>query len=145
MSKYKAYFAITCYSFTFLMLIYSALNLLGLFRPASAREVLLMFLITLCGSILIAVTDRLPIRNPMAAAFVRVADVSVCVFGIGFAAKMIPLNALYVLIIFAMIVAIYVIVSAFMMIKDKAEASAINEQLSRRYKQTGGNRDERYD
>ncbi|MCR2806577.1 DUF3021 domain-containing protein [Paenibacillus soyae] len=142
MSRYKVYFTITCYSFTFLMLIYSALNGLGVFPTLLAAEVFLLFLMTLCGSILIAVTNRLPINNPLLAAFTRVADVAVSVFGIGFVSGMIPMEWFYVLTILGMIIVIYFGVAGVLMIKDKADADAINEQLSRRNKQTGGNRDE---
>lgn len=143
MSTFKTYFTITCYSFTFLMLIYSALNGFGVFAPVSAEEVFIFFLMTFCGSALIAWTDQLPIRNPMLASLIRVADVAVSVFGIGLATGMFPLEWFHVLTILGMIVVIYGGVSAVLMIKDKADADAINERLSSRNREEGGNRDER--
>ncbi|RIX48720.1 DUF3021 family protein [Paenibacillus nanensis] len=135
MSTFKTYFTITCMSFTFLILIYALLSELGLFSPMTMNEILLYFLMTLCGSVLIALTDRLPISNGPVNSLVRILDVAVSVFGIGIAFDLFPLEWSYILPIIGMILIIYVGVSAVVMIKGKADASEINKQLSRRMQQ----------
>lgn len=136
MSTFKTYFTITCMSFTFLILIYAFLSELGLFAPMTMNEILLYFLMTLCGSVLIALTDRLPISNGPVNSLIRILDVAVSVFGIGIAFDLFPLEWSYILPIIGMILIIYVGVSAVVMIKGKADASEINKQLSRRMQQS---------
>ena len=143
MSTIKTYFTIACYSFTFLMLIYSALNVIGYFPPAKAEEVFIFFLMTLAASALIAWTDRLPIRSMLLASFIRIADVAVCVFGIGLVTEMFIPKWTNVLSILGMIIVIYFGVHGVLMMKDKADENAINKRLSRRNREAGGDEHER--
>lgn len=145
MSKFKTYFTINCYSFTFLILIYALLAKLELFPPLTIDSVFVHFLMTLCGTLLIALTDRLPIGNELLASFIRIVDVAVAVFGIGFTFDLIPMEWTTILPIMGMILVIYVCVAAISMIKGQADANEINKQLNRRMhqsKEAGGERHE---
>lgn len=136
MKTFKTYISILCYAFTLQVLIYALLAKLELFPPMSVDAVFVHFLITLFGTVLIAITDRLPIGNELIASFIRIADIIIAVFGIGFAFGLIPVEWTYIVTIIGMILVIYVGVSAVVMIRDQADASAINKQLSRRLQQS---------
>lgn len=145
MSTFKTYFSITCYSFTFFILIYNVLAKLTFFPPMTVDDIFIYFLMMFSITLLIAVTDLLPIRNQLLAALIRITDTVIVVFTAGLTFKLIPLTWTYMLTTIGMILLIYFGVSAVLMIKDKADAKSINEQLSRRLLKTrreGGVSDE---
>lgn len=145
MSAFKTYFSISCYSFTFFVLIYNVLAKLTFFPPMTVNDIFVYFFMMLGIALLLAATDLLPIRNQLLAAFMRIADIGFVVFTIGLTFKRIPLDWTYLLTTIGIILLIYSGVSAVLMIKDKADAKSINEQLSRRVlnaRQEGGAFDE---
>ncbi|RJE85129.1 DUF3021 family protein [Paenibacillus sp. 1011MAR3C5] len=145
MSTFKSYFTINCYAFTIITLMYSILVKAGLFRPMSVDDVFIYFLMTVSLTILIALIDRLPIRSYMLTSFIRIAGIAAVVFTIGIVFEMFPLEWKYVGPILGMILLTYFAVSALLMIRDQADARAINKQLSQRKldaNQAGGEKHE---
>lgn len=142
MSTIKFYFTICSISFTFQLLLYAAFDLADWFAPITADRIFFFFLITVSVTALIALTDRLPIQNMIIASIIRIIDIVVVVFGFGFIFKIIPMDWAFILPIFGMIIVIYFGVVGILMMKDQADAKAINKQLGKRLslpKQPGGN------
>lgn len=129
MSTLKTYFNITCYSFTLLVLLYATLAGLNVFPPLSTSNIFLFLFITMCISILMIVTDRLPIKNNLFILLIRLLDIVFVVFTIGILSDLFPLEWSYILYTLGMILVIYFSVYAVLMIKDQSDAKAINKQI----------------
>lgn len=132
MFKFKTYFTINCYAFTLITLMYSVFAKAGLFTPLSVDDVFIYFLMTVCLTVLIALIDLLPVTSYVLVSLLRIAAIAAVVFSIGIAFEMFPLEWKYIGPIIGMILLTYFAVSALMMIRDQADARAINKQLSQR-------------
>lgn len=132
MFRFKTYFTITCYAFTLITLMYSIFAKVGLFTPLSIDDVFIYFFMTVCLTVLIALIDLLPVSSYVLVSLLRIAAIATVVFTIGIAFEMFPLEWQYIGPIIGMILLTYFAVSALMMIRDQADARAINKQLSQR-------------
>ncbi|MFF2886188.1 hypothetical protein [Paenibacillus sp. NPDC057967] len=145
MSTFKSYFTINCYAFTIITIIYSILVKAGLFTPMSVDDVFIYFLMTVSLSILIAIIDLLPIRSYALTSLIRIAGIVAVVFTIGYSFEMFSFEWRYVGPILGMILFTYFAVSALLMIRDQADARAINKQLSQRKLNTEQVRGEKHE
>jgi len=132
MFRFKTYFTITCYTFTLITLMYSIFAKIELFTPLSVDDVFIYFLMTVCLTALIALIDLLPVTSYALVSLLRIAAIAAVVFIIGIVFEMFPLEWKYIGPIIGMILLTYFAVSALMMIRDQADARAINKQLSQR-------------
>lgn len=128
--KFKLYFTIDCISFTVLLLLFSGLSAFEL-TTVTAEAVAMLFLMTTCVAVLMSFTDRIGTEGSAANMIVDLADVIGVVFVIGGITGFVPLEPVYVLIVLAMIVAVYFITFGVMMIKTKADAEHINQRIER--------------
>lgn len=142
MSTLKAYFNINSYSFTFLVLLYALLAWLDVFPPLATGDIFIFFIMTTCITFLIQLTDKLPIANPLLCSLIRILDIVFVVYTIGFLSDLFPLNWINILTTLGMIVLIYFCVYGVMMIKDQADAKAINKQIRMNMSKAKGEEDE---
>lgn len=145
MSTFKNYFTINCYAFTLITLIYSILTKAGLFTPMSVDDVFIYFLMTVCLSAFIAIVDLMSIGSYILASLIRIVGIAGVVFGIGLSFGLFPLEWPFIGSILGMILLIYFIVSGLLMVRDQADAKAINKHLSERklnLESAGGVKDE---
>ncbi|RXZ79676.1 DUF3021 family protein [Paenibacillaceae bacterium] len=129
MSTLKTHFTIICYSFTFLVLLYAVMDAVEIFPPLSAGNIFLFMGMTVSIKLLIALTDKLPVKNGTLASLIRIADIIIVVFTLGILFELFPLDWFYILCTLGMILIIYFGVGSILMIKDQADANAINKQL----------------
>lgn len=132
MSAFRHYFTIHCYSFAILFLLYSLFAMGGLFPELAMKEGMLLYAMTAGIALLMAATDRLPLRSNGLIAAVRLLDVAAVVFAIGLPSGFIPLEADIILYVLGLMAVIFVSITGLFMIKDSAEATAINERLTKR-------------
>ncbi len=135
MSTFKAYFSINCYSFTLLILIYAVLDKLNVFPPVTSDHIFVYFLMTTLIAILIALTNKLPIKNNLLCSLIRLLDITLVVFSLGITFKIFPLDWFIISIIMGMILVIYFGVQGLLIIKDHSDAHAINKQLTLKKKE----------
>ena len=119
-----------CISFTILVLVYTVLCLLGM-SVVNEIAILILLLMTTCIAIAIFFTNKIPIGSPALRMIVDLAAVIAVVFLIGAPLGFIPLKAGYVLIVLAMILVVYFATFAVMIIKTKADAEDINQQIKK--------------
>lgn len=129
MSKLKIHFNIICYSFTFLVLLYAFLAWLGVFPPLATSNIFLFLAMTTGITVLIALTDKLPIKNSLLCSLIRILDITLVVFTLGILTDLFPLEWSYIFYTLGMILVIYFGVCGVLMIKDQADAQAINKQI----------------
>jgi len=131
MSLLKAFLNVNSYTFTLVILIYACLAQLGVFSPLTTNVIFLLFLITSCTTLLIQLTERLPIRSNALIPLIRLADIVIVVFTVSYFTNLFPFEWSYIGYTLGMILLIYFAVQGICSMKDQADAKAINRQIQK--------------
>ena len=131
MDKFKQYFFVDCVSFTILTVLYTALSLLGVTPAPDAQIVFILLAMTTCIAVLLSITDRFFSGFSPMRMVVELAEVFGVVFLIGGLTGFIPIweEPIYILIVAAMILAIYFGTWFMMLLKTQADANEINRKI----------------
>lgn len=125
----KRYLTSDCISYTFVVLIYSILASLDIMPPFTTLLAFQAFAMTTACTVLMALTDQIPWKNRWLSMIVDLIDVLLGVFVTGILLQVFSLNLLNLIVIIGMCVFVYFAVYGVLMIKDKMDASHINQQL----------------
>ena len=106
MSKFKFYITMNCVSFTVLVLIYTVLCVFGM-SSVNEIAILILLLMTTCIAAAIFFADKLPVNSAALRIVIDLAIIVAVVFGIGGPTGFIPLEPGNVLVVMAMIIAVY--------------------------------------
>ncbi len=128
MSKLKFYITMNCVSFTILVLIYTVLCVFGM-STVNEAAILILFLMTTCIAAAIFFTNKIPVNSAALRIVIDLAVIMAVVFGIGGPMGFIPLETGYVLVVLAMVLAVYFATFAVLVIKNKADAEDINQKI----------------
>lgn len=131
MATFKRYFVIDCVSFAILILVYTAVALAGV-TTLNEFAVFLLFVMTSAIAVLMFLTDKLPIKNPLLNMLVNFLDCVIVVFGMGCPFGFIPVEAPLILTVLGMIAIVYFATFGILVIKAHADADIINKQLEKR-------------
>ncbi|MGG6310692.1 DUF3021 family protein [Paenibacillus macerans] len=129
MFKLKNYLVTDCISFTFVTLVYSILSSLDVLPPFKTVLVFQMFAITTCVALLMFLTDRIPWKSLWPSMAVDILVVLLSVFTVGPLLRVFPLNWANFAVISGMSLLVYFAVYGVLMIKDRADADRINQQI----------------
>ena len=128
MSKFKFYITMNCVSFTVLVLIYTVLCVFGM-SSVNEIAILILLLMTTCIAAAIFFADKLPVNSAALRIVIDLAIIVAVVFGIGGPTGFIPLEPGNVLVVMAMIIAVYFATFGVLIIKNKADADDINKKI----------------
>lgn len=125
----KRYLTSDCISYTFVVLIYSILASLDIMPPLTTLLAFQLFAMSTAATVLMACTDQIPWKNRWLSMIVDLIDVLLGVFVTGMLLQVFSLNLLNLMVIIGMCVFVYFAVYGVLMIKDKMDASHINQKL----------------
>lgn len=117
-----------CVSFTVLVLIYTVMCVFGI-SSVNEAVILILLLMTTCIAAAIFFADKLPVNSAVLQIVIDLAIIAAVVFGIGGPIGFIPLDTGNVLVVMAMIIAVYFATFGVLVIKNKTDADDINKKI----------------
>lgn len=135
MKTFKYYFTADCISFTLVILINALLNALlnpdSLESALTLSELVQLFICTSLVELLMYFTDKLDIKTLSCSMIVGILDICAVMYIVGGLFKLISLRWQNVLIVFAVIIAVYFLTFAVMIFDDRNAAVLINKKLQK--------------
>lgn len=137
----RQFWAINCYTYTCLILLYAVLAGVGLFPSLEWHTILVMFLLTSGITISIVIAEVWMSSRVWITHLIRLLLITGIVFGFGYLADFFSFEPIYVLIVGGMNILIYVAVFGLMLIQTQAEAREVNKRLVEFKRQQGERND----
>lgn len=137
MGKFKLHFIINCICFTYIILFICLLEKIDIFENLTVNDILSVFIMTTLVQVIMYFTNKLPINNLFLVNFIRIFDIFIIVFPLGYYFKLFDFSLKDVLIVSIMNISVFLLVNLIALTKSHYYACAINEKINKRMSKRG--------